>query len=236
MRLKEFQRAGHGSRSMPRGSDIDHTATCAPVRYSASVTKRPHANLELIRRVLGNEYLELKIARLVVEEDPEGVHSKVAIFLADTDGNTTEVAGEGCGLVDALWSGLLSRYSAEYQSLCSLEVAGFEVKAKLDTKKEKDGTDAVGEVTLELRNSDQTRFSFSDASRSITTSTSRVVLAAIEYFINAERAFITLFRSRQDAKERNREDLVARYTGELSEVVKSTSYAEVLENMKKELS
>ena len=95
------------------------------------------------------------------------------------------------------------------------------------------GADAIGDVTIEVRNSDGQFFTFSDSSRSIATSTARALLAMVEYFINAERAFITLYKSREDAKERNREDLVARYTRELAEVVKSTSYAEVIESMKK---
>lgn len=198
------------------------------------MTKRPHANLELIRRVLGSQYLELKIVRLVLEEDSTTLTSKVVVHLADTQGNTQTVDGEGCGLVDALWSGLVARYSAEYQSLRSIELASFAVQARLDTKQAK-GTDSIGEVILEVRNSDGMRFAFSDASRSITTSSARALLAGIEYFINAERAFITLYRSRQDAKERNREDLLSRYTREMAEVVKSTSYTEVIENIKKEL-
>ena len=63
----------------------------------------------------------------------------------------------------------------------------------------------------------------------------RTVIAAVEYFVNAERAFITLYRSRQDARERNRDDLVTRYTEELAEVVKSTSYAEVIESIRREI-
>jgi hypothetical protein len=202
------------------------------------VTKRPHANLDLIRRVLGTEYLDLKITQLIVEEDPDTISSKVTVHTADNNGNDPAgpVQGEGCGLVDALWNGLLARYSSEYQSLQSVELASFAVQARLDTKQHADGTDAIGEVILEVRNSDGARFAFSDASRSITTSTARAVLAAIEYFINAERAFITLWRSRQDAKERQREDLITRYTREMAEVVKSTSYAEVIENIKKEMS
>ena len=59
------------------------------------------------------------------------------------------------------------------------------------------------------------------------------------YFVapaNAERAFLTLYNARRDALQRGREDLVARYTAELSEVVQSTSYAEVIANIRKELS
>ena len=67
------------------------------------------------------------------------------------------------------------------------------------------------------------------------SSAARAALASVEYFVNAERAFITLYKSRQDAQERQRHDLVTRYTSEMAEVVKSTSYAEVIENIKREI-
>jgi len=66
-------------------------------------------------------------------------------------------------------------------------------------------------------------------------SSARAVVAGIEYFINAERAFIILHHSLIDARERQRPDLVTRYTQEVAEVVKSTSYAEVIENLKKDM-
>ena len=44
-----------------------------------------------------------------------------------------------------------------------------------------------------------------------------------------------LHNARRDALARGREDLVARYTAEMAEVVESTSYAQVIENIRKEL-
>ena len=198
------------------------------------VTKRPPANLDLIRRVLGSEFLNLEVVHLVLEEDSATGKSRVKLEAAQ-NGTSLVVDGEGVGLVDALVAGLFKRFEIEYQSLKSIELASFHVDARLDTKKRRAGADSVGEVTLEVRNSDGKLFGFSDSSRSIATSTARAVVAAVEYFVNAERAFITLYKSRQDARERNRDDLVTRYTEELSEVVKSTSYAEVIETIKKEL-
>ena len=61
------------------------------------------------------------------------------------------------------------------------------------------------------------------------------MIAAIEYFVNAERAFLTLHNARRDAASRGREDLVARYTAEMAEVVEATSYADVIANIRKEL-
>jgi hypothetical protein len=197
------------------------------------VTSRPEDNLDLIRRVLGKEFLDLDLKRLHVEEEPD-VQTRVVVVAAD-DGRTFEVDGAGVGLVDALYAGLLGRFAIEYQSLKSIRLVGFRVDANLDSKKGQAGVDAEGTVTLEVLNSEGKRFRFADSSRSVTASTARAVLAVVEYFVNAERAFIALFNARKDAMERNRTDLVSRYTAELAEVVRSTSYAEVIEGMRKQI-
>ena len=61
------------------------------------------------------------------------------------------------------------------------------------------------------------------------------MLASVSYFVNAERAFLTLHHARKDALDRGREDLVARYTAEMAEVVESTSYAEVIDQIRRGL-
>jgi hypothetical protein len=187
----------------------------------------------LIRRVLGANYLQLSLARLSVEEDP-GVDAQVKIVVNEGDQSNT-VEGKGVGVVDALWSALLDRYAREYQSLKTIQLVGFQVGADMDTKKGQAGVDAVGRVKLDVTNSEGRHFTFSDQSRSITTSTARAVVACVQYFVNAERAFLTLYNARRDAIARGREDLVARYTAEMAEVVEATSYAEVIANIRKEL-
>ena len=97
------------------------------------------------------------------------------------------------------------------------------------------GLDAVVPVTLDITNSEGRHFVFSDASRSMMSSAARAVIAMVQYFVNAERAFLTLHNARRDALARGREDLVSRYTAEMAEVVESTSYAEVIANIRKEL-
>ena len=194
------------------------------------------SNLEhepLIRRVLGTNFLQLNLAKLQIEEDP-GTGATVKVIVNEGD-QPVEVEGKGVGVVDALYSGLLGRYAREYQSLKSIELASFSVAADVETKKAQAGVDAVGRVTLDVRNSEGRHFTFSHASRSVTQSTACAVLAAVQYFVNAERAFLTLYNARRDALARGREDLVARYTAEMAEVVAATSYAEVIANIRKEL-
>ncbi len=195
-----------------------------------TIHEPPHE--PLIRKILAANYLELKLGRLSIEEADYTTICKLTVLEGD---QPVEVEGKGVGVVDALLSGMLDRYAREYQSLKSIQLAGFHVGADLGTKKQQAGADAVGRVTLDIMNSEGRRFTFSDQSRSVTISMARAVLKITQYFVNAERAFLTLHNARRDALARNREDLVARYTAEMALVVESTSYAEVISNIRKEL-
>ena len=195
-----------------------------------AVTQAPHE--ELIRRVLGANYFELKLVRHAVEDGDHVTSAKVTVLEGEQN---IDVEGKGVGVVDAIYNGLLDRYAREYQSLKTIQLIGFNVGADLGTKKAQAGVDAVGRVTIEVANSEGRRFTFSDTSRSVTISITRAVLAVVCYFVNAERAFVTLHNARRDALSRGREDLVSRYTAEMAEVVESTSYAEVIASIKKEL-
>ncbi len=76
-------------------------------------------------------------------------------------------------------------------------------------------------------------FEFSASSHSLAAGSARVVASAVEFFINSEKAFIALHRALSDARERGRDDLVTRYTRELADIVKSTSYTEVITKKQK---
>ena len=211
-------------------TDLDH----GPTRVShGKIPVVSNSHEQLIRRVLGTNFLELSLAKLMITEDPtDGASVKVVV---SEGGQPVEVEGKGVGVVDALYAAMLERYAREYQSLKTIELAGFSVAADMESKKAQAGVDAVGRVTLDVTNSEGRHFTFTDASRSIVTSTARAVIQAVEYFVNAERAFLTLHNARRDAAARGREDLVSRYTAEMAEVVEATSYAEVIANIRKEL-
>lgn len=202
------------------------------MRYPRSVTIIPAETQDLIRRILGDGYLELRLAKLSTEEVPE-LAARVTVEVTER-GAPTLIEGEGVGPIDALWGALIGRYAREYQSLKSLTLAGFTVSAAIESKRRKAGLDALGKVEVAVMNSEGRRFVFLDESRSVTASAARAVIAVVEYFVNAERAFVTLSHARKDALARGRHDLVTRYTAEMAEVVKSTSYAEVIEALRRE--
>jgi len=130
------------------------------------VLKRPQANSDLIRRVLAEGYLELQLARLVIDEAADS-SCAVVVEATDTQGGKYRVEGKGRGAVDAIFQAMLDRYAQEYQSLKSIELANFKVEARMDTKEEKSGVDAVASVLIEVRNSEGKLFSFTDESRSV---------------------------------------------------------------------
>ncbi|MBK9029922.1 MAG: hypothetical protein IPL61_01035 [Myxococcales bacterium] len=198
------------------------------------MTSIPADNVELIQRILGTGYLELRLARLTVEEVPD-LAVRVSVEVTE-NGTASTIDGEGVGPVDALWGALVGRYAKEYQSLKSIQLAGFTVAAAIESKVRRAGLDAMATVEVAVVNSDGRRFTFTDVSRSMTASAAKAVVAVVEYFVNAERAFVLLSHARKDAVARGRADLVARYTAELAEVVRSTSYAEVIDAVKRELS
>jgi len=195
------------------------------------VTSTPQEHQPLIRRVLGANYLELALLRLAIDETPsDGTVVKAAVT---EKGNQVQVEGKGVGVVDAIYAALLGRYAAEYQSLTTIKLVGFSIAPQLETKSGDSGVDAVGTVTIDVENSEGKLFTFADTSRSVTLSTARAVLAVVQYFMNAERAFLTLHHARKDALDRGRDDLVSRYTAEMAEVVESTSYADVIDQIRR---
>jgi hypothetical protein len=101
---------------------------------------------------------------------------------------------------------------------------------------ETQGSDAECVVTLVVRNTEEREFRFEDSSRSLVAATLKVVVEAAEYFINSERAYITAFKAMVDARARNRQDLLETYTAQLAELVKTTSYSDVIERLKNEQS
>lgn len=189
--------------------------------------------IELMRSILGEGYADLRVKRVVIEEEIKDETTSITCEVTDgKDGEPSVIAARGVGLVDAFFNGIVDRYAAEYPSLKTLQFASFHVGAQLETRSGFAGADSKGEVTVELKNSEGAIFRFHHASRSLISSSIITTLKGLEYFINSERAYVTLYEALRDAKERNRDDLVQHYTGQMAVLVRNTSYSEVLENLK----
>ena len=135
----------------------------------------------------------------------------------------------------AFFHGLKRHLARSYPSLESIQFITFAVRGDMDSRRNDSGTDAVGEVVLGVRNTAGTNFEFRHSSRSISGSAVEVTLQAVGYFVNSERAFIQSYKALSHARERGRQDLVDVYTRHLAELVRNTSYSEVIEEIRQQI-
>ena len=191
---------------------------------------------QLVREILGQKGLDLQVCQVLFEEDVQTLSCSIRATLEEKpSGNRITVEGRGVGIVDAFFQAMLSRFSPEYPSLRTIAFSRFAIDGRMNSRRERQGTDAEVEVTLVVANSEGREFEFSHRSRSLTASAVCTVLAAISYFVGSEKAFVAAWKYLEDAKERSRDDLVQRYTGHLVELVKNTSYSEMIESIRKKL-
>ena len=198
---------------------------------------KQHEQLDrLVRDILGESYLTLEIPQYVLEEDVSSRTATIRCKVAEAQtGGFVEITGSGVGLIDAIFQGLKSRFSKAYPSLDHIEFVDFSVSGDFSKTQTGARSDAEGRVSLVVRNSSGERFVFESASSSVTASSVAVVARTVQHFVNAELAVLRVYEWIQDARRRNRADLVERYTHNLADLVKNSSYSETIERRRKQL-
>ena len=189
----------------------------------------------LCKEVLRDGYVYLTLLRYEMHEDLETGQSGVRCVVKDTTGAEVTIGGSGVGGIDAFYHGLKDHFAREHRSLDTITVNDFRVQAQMDTRQAADGADAQAEVSLEIENSYGKRFRFTDTSRSVVRSAITATLAAVEYFVNSERAIIRLHHGIDHARSAGRADTVAEVTRQMADLVENTSYTEVIQRIRDEL-
>jgi len=190
----------------------------------------------LMAEILGEDFLTLKLDAHEAQEDLKKNYCKITCQVHnENSGERMELVGEGVGLVDAFFNGLKDSLAREFNSLKTIRFAEMSVQSRPDCGQSPSGSDTLAEVMLVIENSEGRSFTFSHESPSISHSSLEVVLAAVEYFVNAERAFVSIYHAYLDARERGRGDLVQTYADNLAVLVGNTSYTEVIEQIKLEM-
>lgn len=190
----------------------------------------------LIREILGEDYLALRVDRYTFEEDVRTNRGRIRCELRhDGSGQPEVIEGEGVGIIDAFFHGLKAHFARSCPSLQSIQFVSFGIRGDMDTRRHASGADAEGEVVLGVRNTAGAVFEFRSSSRSVAGSAVEVTLKAVGYFVNSERAFIQSYKAMRHAKDRGRQDLVEVYTRHLAELVRNTSYSEVIEDIRRQM-
>ncbi len=184
---------------------------------------------QLAKEILHESYRSFDVELLEVSET-DHVNVKVSLR-RQPENDLVVVEGNGVGLIDAFFEGAMKAWANEFPSLKGISVSDFRVGAGFDQARGR-RSDALAVATLRVKNAHEIDFTFEQRTPSVTRSSVRVAMDAFTFFINAERAWVQLTLAVQDATERRRSDLVARYRQQMSTLVNATSYSEVSEKLR----
>ena len=177
----------------------------------------------IIKEVLGEEYINLFITNFVLSENDEQQISNIFCDIKfSNEWKDEQIEGHGTGAVNALVNGMMKTFSQKFFSLEQVELDDFAVRVKFASNRR--STDAPVEIKLALRNQRNQRIYFYATSRSMVIAAVSVIRKAFEYLINAERAILQLREDIAYATLRNRQDLASKYTTQMTELVRILSY------------
>lgn len=185
---------------------------------------KKETTVALVRRILGEETFSFTVVHYLVAEyvGPDG-GCRVVLTLETGTGREV-VEGQGSGFVDAAYKGLMHHHARAYTSLETLTFTGFTIRGQMETGQQAAGLDAEVEVEIGVRNLEGRTVTFTARDRSTLAAAVAAVVQVVEYFINAERAYVKLHRCLADAEARHRPDLIEEYTANLAHLVETTSY------------
>lgn len=191
----------------------------------------------LTRDVLGTDFVELEVRAYQLTEDLQSGRAQIVTQLHLAGELTPRaVEGEGVGFVDALFKGIQRALADDYPSIAHIFFADFHVAGDFKGAK-RDGarTDVPGTVRLTVENASGRAFEFHHTSPSVSASSVKALLRAVEHFVNAERAVLKVYSWIEDARKRSRPDLAEKYTQRLADLVQNASYSDTIERKKKAL-
>lgn len=184
---------------------------------------------ELVRKVLGKWQVKLLLEKLEVRELIDKFKTQVCCTITASNGifqfSDTQV---GDGVINALYGLIVDNIGHTYGTLKRIQIVDFDVHALIE-QSHPSTSDPV-EVGISVRNSRGESFYFRKESYSVVSASALAVLAAVEFFVNAEIAFLKCVSLVKDAQQRHRIDLVVKFTNMLSEIVKITDYSECVKS------
>jgi hypothetical protein len=194
-------------------------------------------NLEgQIKSICGNWWTSIKINEIEIIEkiSSSETHIKCDVIFDHKSRNkkVIKIATSGKGVVDALFKELSKQLEEKYSSLSQIKFKDFFIKANIKTSLKGPGSDAPVEACLKINNSRGQEFEFSSKAISVNMAAVKVVINTIEFFVNSHIAVSKIYFALKDAQDRRREDLVEKYTLQLGEIVKVTSYEDVINKIK----
>lgn len=188
--------------------------------------------LKTMREVLGEDYLTLDFLEYRLAATNGGPTVLSCVVLENPGERRFTIEGEGVGMVDAFFRALCARYQQEHPSLETIRFSSFSIRGLTREASGERSSDAKAEASIGITNSAGQEFEFTAVSPSVTHSSIEGVLAAVEYFVNSERAYVRIYKALQYHRTTGRSEMVGHYTKLLASMVRNTSYSSAVERLK----
>lgn len=176
---------------------------------------------------LSNNKKDLSLVSYSLSEE-DGL-ANIQLSLAE-DGEAKTISASGVGLVDAAFGALMSHYASEYRSLGTIALTDAYFSTDFSKKTPGSNMKSRMEINLEFENHSKSKTSFKDRAASLGYTAVKIVVKAVEFYVNCELLFKRLSYLIKDANSRGRSDLESGYRYALSQVVQVTNYRAVIEN------
>lgn len=130
---------------------------------------------------------------------------------------------EGKGFVDGLFHGLYLNYINQYSSLEKIKLVDIRVNPIMKASR-KLGSEAKASVVFSVEVDGHGIAEFQHQSRSMIYSGFVAALEAFQFYINCERTFSKMQLIIEDAKQRNRGDIIQACLSDLSKLTEVNNY------------
>lgn len=188
---------------------------------------------EVFDSVLGGEKVRLYPLSIAVSEAYDQGSTTTDFSFKERRQETEIVSikqSKGKGFIDSIFNGLHRHYSSSYPSLEKITLTNLSVSPIRPRQKKELGSDAKAMVTFAVEVSKYGTAEFDFESRSLIYSGLSAALAAFQFYINCEKTFNKLIDTVEDAKKRNRGDILQRCLYDLSRITEVNTYDRASKN------
>lgn len=184
---------------------------------------------DLFDKILKAQQIKLSPFSISVDESFKSDFTNVEMSINETSGGLqgpsfTLSEDKAKGFVDGMFIACHNHYASKYPSLENIRLVDYQVTPKIKKTNNKMGTDAETEVSISIDVKEHGVAEFSCVSRSILHSSFIATLKVIEFYINCEKTFNKIQLILDDAKRRNRGDIVQSCVSDLSRLTEVNTY------------
>ena len=184
---------------------------------------------ELFSKILMSQKMLLEPLKIAVNETWQSDFTTVDLEMLQIQGDIKSpihvIELEAKGFVDGIFKACHKTFLEEFSSLENIKLVDYKLVPKFKKENSKTGSDASVEVSVAMEIRDHGIAEFNSSSRSILYSSLVATLEAFEFYINCEKTFKKIKLILEDAKQRNRGDIVQSCISDLSKLTEVNTYS-----------